>query len=50
MQKECDIVPQSSNIVFTGEDITSAFKGKGKIGPLKKLKKPKVLFNVQATR
>lgn len=23
--------------VFTGEDVTSAFKGKGKIGPLKKL-------------
>lgn len=25
--------------VFTGEDCTSAFKGKGKIGPLKKLEK-----------
>lgn len=23
--------------VFTGEDVTSAFKGKGKVGPLKKL-------------
>ena len=23
--------------VFTGEDATSAFKGKGKVGPLKKL-------------
>ena len=23
--------------VFTGEDVTSAFKGEGKIGPLKKL-------------
>ena len=25
--------------VFTGEDVTSAFKGKGKVGPLKKLHK-----------
>ena len=25
--------------VFTGEDCTSAFKGKGKVGPLKKLQK-----------
>ena len=25
--------------VFTGEDVTSAFKGKGKGGPLKKLQK-----------
>lgn len=25
--------------VFTGEDVTSAFKGKGKVGPLKKLQK-----------
>lgn len=25
--------------VFTGEDSTSAFKGKGKVGPLKKLQK-----------
>ena len=24
--------------VFTGEDATSAFKGKGKVGPLKKLR------------
>lgn len=23
--------------VFTGEDVTSAFKGKGKVGPMKKL-------------
>ena len=23
--------------MFTGEDVTSAFKGKGKVGPLKKL-------------
>ncbi len=23
--------------VFTGEDVTSSFKGKGKVGPLKKL-------------
>lgn len=23
--------------VFTGEDVTSAFRGKGKVGPLKKL-------------
>ena len=23
--------------VFTGEDVTSAFKGKGKVGPIKKL-------------
>ena len=23
--------------VFTGKDVTSAFKGKGKVGPLKKL-------------
>lgn len=30
--------------VFTGEDVTSAFKGKGKIGPLKKLQSnPKYL-------
>ena len=26
--------------VFTGEDVTSSFKGKGKLGPLKKLKNP----------
>ena len=25
--------------VFTGEDVTSSFKGKGKIGPLKKLQR-----------
>jgi hypothetical protein len=25
--------------VFSGEDCTSAFKGKGKVGPLKKLEK-----------
>ena len=25
--------------VFTGEDVASAFKGKGKVGPLKKLQK-----------
>ena len=25
--------------VFTGEDVTSAFKGKGKVGPLKKLQR-----------
>ena len=25
--------------VFTGEDVTSAFKGKGKVGPLTKLQK-----------
>ena len=25
--------------VFTGEDVTSAFKGKGKVGPFKKLQK-----------
>ena len=25
--------------VFSGEDCTSAFKGKGKVGPLKKLQK-----------
>lgn len=25
--------------VFTGEDVTSAFKGKGKVGPLKKLER-----------
>ena len=26
--------------VFTGEDVTSAFKGKDKVGPLKKLQNP----------
>ena len=26
--------------VFTGEDVTSSFEGKGKLGPLKKLKNP----------
>lgn len=25
--------------VFTGEDVTSSFKGKGKVGPLKKLQR-----------
>ena len=29
----------SSWDVFSGEDYTSAFKGKGKVGPLKKLEK-----------
>ena len=28
--------------VFTGEDCTSAFKGKGKVGPLKKLEASQV--------
>ena len=34
--------------VFTGEDCTSAFKGKGKVGPLKKLQKnPRYLQTFQ---
>ena len=31
--------------VFTGEDCTSAFKGKGKVQPLKKLKRNERFFN-----
>ena len=33
---------------YTGEDCTSAFKGKGKVGPLKKLQKnPRYLKTFQ---
>ena len=36
------------DFVFTGEDCTSAFKSKGKVGPLKKLQKnPRFLKTYQ---
>ncbi len=30
--------------VFTGEEVTSSFKGKGKIGPLKKLQRHPIRY------
>ena len=45
---ERSIVMLFWNYVFTGEDCTSAIKGKGKVGPLKKLQKnPRFLKTFQ---
>ena len=45
---EWSIVMLFWDFVFTGEDCTSAFQGKGKVGPLKKLQRnPRFLKTFQ---